>query len=64
MVLFVKDVSHFVTCRKSNPANIYLVKINNKNARKRCEIYSKLSIKALEPRHHWSPENIKKPSGK
>ena len=27
-----------------NPANIYLFKVNNRNARKRCEIYSKLDV--------------------
>ena len=29
------------------PANIYLLKVNNRNTRKRCEIYSKLTIKTL-----------------
>ena len=33
------------------PANIYLLKVNNGNIRKRCEIISKLLIKTLE-RHH------------
>ena len=28
----------------SNPANIYLFKVNNRNTRKRCEIYSKLDV--------------------
>ena len=28
---------------KSNPANIYLFKINNRNTRKRCEIRSRLT---------------------
>ena len=31
------------------PANISLVKVNNKNTRKRCEICSKLTIKTPEP---------------
>ena len=31
-------------------ANIYLSKFNNRNARKRCEIYSKLTLK--------TPENV------
>ena len=35
---------------KYYPANIYLLKLNNKNARKRCEICSKLIIKTLERR--------------
>ena len=33
-----------------NPANIYLFKANNRNARKRCEICSKLTIKT-----HFTP---------
>ena len=32
-------------------AGIYLFKVNNKNTRARCEIYSKLTIKTPE-RHH------------
>ena len=32
----------------THPANIYLFKVNNKNTRKRCKIYSKLIIKTLE----------------
>ena len=32
-------------------ANNYLFKVNNKNARKRCEICSKLTIKTPERRH-------------
>ena len=28
-----------------NPANIYLLKVNNRNTKKMCEIYSKLKIK-------------------
>ena len=30
------------------PANIYLIKVNNRNTRKRCEIFSKLTIKTPE----------------
>ena len=33
------------------PANIYLFKINERNTRKRCEIYSKLTIKTPEWRY-------------
>ena len=33
-----------------NPANIYLLKVNNRNTRERCEIYSKLTIKIVERR--------------
>ena len=32
------------------PANIYLLKVNNRNTRKRCEICSKLTIKTPEQR--------------
>ena len=32
------------------PANIYLYKVNNRNSRKRCEIFSKLTIKTPERR--------------
>ena len=30
------------------PANFYLIKVNNKNSKKRCEICSKLTIKTSE----------------
>ena len=29
----------------ANPANIYLLKVNNRNTRRKCEICSKLTIK-------------------
>ena len=35
----------------SHPGNIYLLKVNNRNTRKRCEIHSKLTIKTAERRH-------------
>ena len=35
---------------KNIPTYIYLFRANNRNARKRCEICSKLTIKALERR--------------
>ena len=34
----------------SNPAGIYLLKVNNRNTRTRCEICSKLTIKTPERR--------------
>ena len=34
------------------PAGIYLLKVNNKNTRTRCDIYSKLTIKTPE-RRQW-----------
>ena len=38
-----------------NPANIYLLKLNNRNTRKRCEICSELTIKTPEQRrfYYW-----------
>ena len=33
------------------PAKIYLLKINNRNTRKKCEICSKLTIKTPEQPH-------------
>ena len=33
------------------PAGIYLLKVNNRNTRRRCEIYSKLTIKTPERPH-------------
>ena len=35
---------------KFTPADIYLLKVNNKNTRTRCEICSKLTIKTPERR--------------
>ena len=32
----------------SNPAGIFLLKINNRNTRRKCEICSKLTIKTPE----------------
>ena len=33
------------------PATIYLFKVNNRNTRKRCEIWAKLTVETLEGRH-------------
>ena len=38
-------------------ANIYLSIVNNRNTRKRCEIYSKLTIKIPE-RRHWRRSDV------
>ena len=35
----------------SDPANIYLFKVNNRKTRKRCKIFSKLRIKNSEFEH-------------
>ena len=42
-------MSTILAC-KTSPANIYLLKINNRNTGKRCEICSKLVIKTPERR--------------
>ena len=39
------------------PANIYLFKSNNRNSRKRCEVYSKLTIKTTE-RPYWCHSGV------
>ena len=46
--LFVKTDVHFQV--STVLAGIYLLKVNNRNTRTRCEIYSKLTIKAPERR--------------
>ena len=38
-----------------NPAGIYLLKVNNKNTKTRCEICSKLTIKTLR---HWRHSGV------
>ena len=42
---------------ESFPAGIYLLKVNKRNSRTRCEICSKLTIKIPE-RHHWPRSGI------
>ena len=37
--------SWFITYGKTNPANIYLFKVNNRNNRTNCETCSKLTIR-------------------
>ena len=39
------------------PGNTYLFKVNNRNTRKRCEIYSKLVIKTPEWRQ-WRSSSV------
>ena len=34
------------------PADIYLLTVNNRNTRTRCEVFPKLTIKT-QKRHHW-----------
>ena len=40
-----------------NPASIYLLKVDKRKARKRCEICSKLTIKTPE-RRHWGHSGV------
>ena len=42
-------LQHFIG---SNPAGKYMFKLNNRNTRTRCEIFSKLTINTSE-RRHW-----------
>ena len=43
--------------RRSFPAGIYLLKVNNRNTKTRCEICSKLTIKTPE-RSHWRRSSV------
>ena len=40
-----------------NPTGIYMLKVNNRNTRTRCEICSKLTIKTPE-RRHWRRSGV------
>ena len=40
-----------------NAAGIYLLKVNNRNTKTRCEMCSKLTTKALE-RRHWRRSGV------
>ena len=40
-----------------DPADIQLLKVNNRNTRTRCEIFSKLTVKAPE-RRHWCRSGV------
>ena len=42
---------------KTNPANMYLFKTNNRNTRKRCDLYSKLITKTPECRQ-WRRSKV------
>ena len=59
---FLAILQCFKICYESfplcyNPANIYFFKLNNRNARKRCEICLKFTIKTLE-RRHWCCSDV------
>ena len=55
--LTTKSIIHFVAKLLRNPAGIYLLKVNNRNTRTRCEICSKLTIKTPE-RRHWRRSGV------
>ena len=55
-VLFDLTLNNY---RGTNPADVYLLKVNNRNTRTRCEISSKLTIKTPE-RRQWLFYEIKK----
>ena len=45
------------TENRAIPVAIYLLKVNNRNTRKMCEICSKLTVKTPE-RGHWRPSGV------
>ena len=47
----------FEACKRSFPAGIFLLKVNNTNTRARCKISSKLTINIPE-RRHWHRSGI------
>ena len=57
-ILFQKE-NKFIQIRNSNgvPVGIYLLKVNNRNTRIRCEICSKLTIKTPE-RRQWRRSGV------
>ena len=52
-----KDFLFSAGIERDWPVNIYLLKFNNRNTRKRCEICSKLSIKTPE-RRQWRRSGV------
>ena len=52
IVLLVTTFSYYLNMFSDFPAGIYLLKVENRNTRTRCEICSKLTIKTPE-RRHW-----------
>ena len=51
LIRFIKLLLRFL------PADIYLLKVNNRNTSTRCEIYLKLTIKTAE-RRHWRRSGV------
>ena len=52
-----RTLPNWNNCQKLNQAGNYLLKVDNRNTRKRCEACSKLTIKTLE-RHHWRRSGV------
>ena len=46
-----RQMGGFIAVNITFPASIYLLKVNNRNTRRNCEICSKLTIKTPERRH-------------
>ena len=52
--LFIDDLLmtyceiYIIDFKTNNPANIYLLKVNLINSRKRCEVCSKLTLKTIK----------------
>ena len=52
------DISQWNTWGlERNPVSIYMFKVNNKNTKTRCEIFSKLTVRTLE-RYHWRRSGV------
>ena len=51
-LLIIHILGHYPLVRHPIPADIYLLKVNNRNTRTRCEICSNLKVKTPE-RRHW-----------
>ena len=43
----LKELNQFVVSMSAYPAGIYLLKVNNRNTKRRCEIFSKLPIDCI-----------------
>ena len=41
----------------NSPVNKYMLKVNNRNTRKKCDLFPKLTKKTLE-RHHWRRSGV------
>ena len=55
MIVFHGSIHSHI--ESTNPAGIYLLKVDNRNTRARCEICSKLTIKTPE-RRHWRRSDV------